>query len=212
MLVPAMNIEEIRKDLNKDYAILFRKAGYVAQKLLKVIKPAKDKVITRVFDYYSGSKNKWLYKLSISQTKQQAFLLAYYTGPKGLSAFSKLGTTDYLLQYTAHFFERYNERTALGLSDKTEIMRAYINDAETFSFHKRAQLKKGIFKIYGITQKGLILGTLDENLKVYHLNTFIPFALLNHRQSDLIFKGIKEVIAKIENIQPKITAVGAKPN
>jgi len=35
MLVPLMTIEEIRREINKDFPIVFRKMGYVAQKLKK---------------------------------------------------------------------------------------------------------------------------------------------------------------------------------
>lgn len=38
MLVPLMTIEEIRREINKDFPIVFRKMGYVAQKLKKKIR------------------------------------------------------------------------------------------------------------------------------------------------------------------------------
>jgi len=38
MLVPLMTIEEIRREINKDFTIVFSKMGYVAQKLKKKIR------------------------------------------------------------------------------------------------------------------------------------------------------------------------------
>jgi len=49
MLVPLMTIEEIRREINKDFPIVFRKMGYVAQKL--------KKKFVQFFDYYSKYKN-----------------------------------------------------------------------------------------------------------------------------------------------------------
>lgn len=199
MLVPAMNIEEIRKELNKDVPVLNRKMVYVAHKLLKTIKPARDKIITRVSDYFSGNKNKWLYRLSISQKKQEYFLLIYYYNAKGISAFSKVNNTDYLLHFTSHFFDRYNERCHLGLKDKIEIMKVYLSENGIYTFHERRQIANGIFKIYSLTQKGIILGTLDKNRKVYHFNTFIPLSLLNNKQMGVVSESIKEIIARLTN-------------
>jgi hypothetical protein len=199
MLVPAMNIEEIRKELNKDFPVLNRKMVYVAHKLLKTIKPARDKIITRVSDYFSGNKNKWLYRLSISQKKQECFLLIYYYNAKGISAFSKINNTDYLLHFTSHFFDRYNERCHLGLKDKIEIMKVYLSENGIYTFHERQQIANGIFKIYSLTQKGIILGTLDKNLKVYHFNTFIPLNLLSKKKFRVVSESIQEIITQLTN-------------
>ena len=53
MLVPSMTDEEIRKEIEKDFPILYRKSLYVAAEIKKQNMPLQKKRIIKTFDYVS---------------------------------------------------------------------------------------------------------------------------------------------------------------
>ncbi len=188
MLVPSMNIQEIRKEIDKDYPVVFRKAGYMAHKIYRLFLPKKDKMVSRDFDYTSHNKNNWLYRVYIKNKKEFLQLMVYYYNAKGLCVYQVHPNSDHLLHYTSHFFHRYNERRRLNLIKPTDIIKAFMNDNNEYLIHKRKNIRPGVNKVFCLTDTGIILGTQDANEKVYHFNTFIPYTQLYKRQLSIIKK------------------------
>lgn len=203
MLVPAMNMDEIRKEVYKDFPCLYRKANYVAAKVLKNFGPIKDKVICKAFDYCSPSKNNWIYSLKLSKKETIIFMLAYYYNQSGLHAYGVYGDSDYLLHFDKHFFERYNERENLGLSLKHDVMQTFVQSNFEYSYHKYAE-EKGISKMFFLTEKGMILGDRDDSKKVINARTYLPYCLLTQKKVSLVCQGIKEMLDSILLRQPSL--------
>jgi hypothetical protein len=206
MLVPAMTINEIRRDIDKDYPSVKSKASYMAHKVARIFGPGKDKNVVRFFEYCSFNKNKWIYKIQIHKKQEHFLLFTYYYNNKGLNAFSLLEPFDYLLHFTGHFFARYNQRLQLNLVQPNDIIRAYMEENSSYTFYKRKIISKGIVKIFCLTEKGIILGTQDDNTKVYHMNTFIPYFMLSNRKIKTI-EEMMDCVIKMWNdsIRQKIT-------
>lgn len=203
MLVPAMNMDEIRKEVYKDFPCIYRKAGYVASKVLKNFGPIKDKVIYKAFDYCSPSKNKWIYSLKLSKSQTVIFLLAYFYNQSGLHAYGVFGDSDYLLHFDKHFFERYNERENLGLPLKHDVMQTFVKENFVYSFHKYGE-ENGVSKMFYLTEKGMILGDRDDSKKVINARTYLPYRLLTQKKVSLACKGIKEMLDSIILYKPSL--------
>src|ERR1043165_7166493 len=122
MIVPAMSLQEVRKEIAKDFPILYRKAQYVFGKLEKQHRPLGNKFIEEVFDYYSKYKNHWLYKFSISKAESIVQFMVYFESKRGLSAVLMMHDSETLVYMTAHFFNRYNERLHLNLVKPYDIL------------------------------------------------------------------------------------------
>ncbi len=206
MLIPTMTLHEIRKDLDKDYPSVKNKAAHMAHKVARVFGPGKDKSVIRFFEYCSFNKNKWIYKVQINKKQEQFQLFTYYYNNKGLNAFSLLEQFDYLLHFTGHFFQRYNQRLRLNLVQPNDVIRAYMEENVSYTFYKRKVISKGITKIFCLTERGIILGTQDDNTKVYHMNTFIPYFMLGNKKIKVIEEMLNCLIKTWnDSIRQKIT-------
>src|SRR5205814_4869891 len=117
MLVPAMSLQEIRAEFDKDFPIIFRKSSYVCEQVHKRYKPRIDEVVEHVYDYTSKYKNTWLYKVMVSKKKSESRYLLYFYGARGLVGIQPctIQNETVLIYLTAHFINRYNERLKLNL-------------------------------------------------------------------------------------------------
>ena len=123
MIVPSMSFEEMRKEIEKDFEILYRKAKFVTRKVEHDNSPLSNKRIIKYFDYYSKYKNTWIYKVDISKKYNIVSFMVYFYGDKGLNAFEKLTNGESICYFTAHFFRRFNERCKLNLTVPNDIIR-----------------------------------------------------------------------------------------
>ena len=185
MLVPAMTLEDIRREIQKDFPILHRKSSYVLHKLERMFdKSTIEKGVVRFFEYRSKYKNTWIYKINLSKGKNDLFFLAYYYGNKGLTAVCPL-SNDILLYSTGHFFNRYNERRKLNLVMPHDIMRTFMNDNKEFKFQPMDEVSPGIYTMFGALDSGAALGMFNKNLNLYKLNTFISHDMMRDDQREM---------------------------
>ena len=184
MIVPAMSIEQIRKEIEKDFPILYRKTIYQSQKLFKVCSPFNEhKIVTRVYDYLSKYKNKWIYKLELTKKKSLAHFLMYAEGQKGLNAWMLFETNDPdLFFFTAHFFNRYNQRLGLNLVKPKDIMTNFLVLNNSFRIEPLKQYDNGVHKVFIVNPCGVMLGNYDQKLKTYFINTFVTNEMLHGSQ------------------------------
>ena len=155
MIVPSMTLEEIRKEIEKDYPILIRKMTYVAQDLEKTEQSRQEKGFERFYDYCSKYKNQWIYRLHITKKVSEcAAMLVYHSG-KGHAAITASAEMS-IIYHTGHFFERYNERCKLGLKTINDIIRAYMSENNIYDFQRIEEIEQGIFKIFCLIQSGII--------------------------------------------------------
>lgn len=181
-----MTLEEIRKEINKDFPILHRKVSYVEHDLKKKLsKKQLDDGITRFYDYKSKFKNQWIYRIHLQKKEREATAMLHFFDGKGYCAISV--TDDFFMIYhTGHFFKRYNERLKLNLVQPKDIITAFMNDNMVYEFSPYSEPLPGIFCVFGKVDSGTVLGTMNEKLSIVKVNTFLPNDILNDKQKDLV--------------------------
>ncbi len=194
MIVPSMTLEEIRKEIEKDYPILHRKATYVAHDLIRELSKAqKEKAGIYFFDYYSKYKNHWIYKIEI--TKKQTFytyVLLYHNGRGYMALFVAMKYEKeidpermIIIFHTGHFFDRYNERLKLGLKTIREIIPIYMNENNKYDIKELEEIEPGVVTMFCLIESGAVLGTYNRHLKLIKANTFLPLDMLSRNQLEL---------------------------
>jgi len=185
MLVPAMTLEEIRREVEKDYPIVHRKSSYVSRKLQRLLRNAiRENTVVRFFDYYSKQKNNWIYKIELNKKLPQITFAVYYYGDKGLTVIEPIAS-NIMLYCTAHFFNRYNERRNLNLIMPNDIIRSFMNDNVQFTFKRLEEIYPGNYTVFGTTDSGITLGTFNASTNLYKLNTFITRDMLRGDQVEM---------------------------
>ncbi len=152
MIVPSMNVEEIRKEIKKKFPIVFRKANYVAIELGKTLKPKREEKIIRYFDYLSKYKNSWIYKVILTRQRDYYVFLHYNYDKQGLNAIAVMGDLDdYMFLFTAHCFKRYKERRNLNLVNPTDILRSFMDDNSSFQVQRMGAIGEDFHEIFCTT-------------------------------------------------------------
>jgi hypothetical protein len=202
-----MTLEEIRKELEKDYPILRRKMNYVIHDLEKKLSKEKKKEgFVRFFDYCSKYKNNWIYRLHITQEILEGEALLLYHNGRGHAAL-QVTLDDDIVFITGHFFERYNERCKLGLKTIHDIIRAYMNENNVFDLQEVEEIKPGIMKIFSVIPSGVMLGMYNYHHKIIKANTFLTNDMLNKNQQELEF-AIKFELEKYNDTSDNIFSEG----
>jgi hypothetical protein len=186
MLVPSMTFAEIRKEIEKDFPILYRKMGYVTKELAKEHhKEIKKNDYVAYFDYCSKYKNHWIYWISITKYKGlYGAMLLYHNGKKR----SAIAVTYELniIYHTGHFFDRFNERLKLGFHSFTEIVQYYLAMNNVYRFQELDEIEPdNVYTMFCIIPSGVILGMYNRNLNLIKANTFITNEMMHKDQRDL---------------------------
>jgi hypothetical protein len=188
-----MTLEEIRKELEKDFPILFRKVCYVTKDWNKRLSKAeKEKGFERFYEYCSKYKNQWIYRIHITKNDSDCTATMLYYNGKGHAAITMTRTTEFIY-HTGHFFERYNERRNLGLKTINDVIRAYMRENNRYDFKSVETVAPNIEKIFCSINSGILLGMINKNVKVVKANTFIPNEMLSKNQSELKLQIINEL-------------------
>ena len=168
-----MSLSEIRREVSLELPIVMRKADYICEKLRReVILKHKDK-ITIFPDYLSKHKNKWM--LQCESTKKAAIksFMLYYYNTTGLVGIAPIRENDYLIFHTTHFFKRLNERLHLELTQPNDIIRAYLEQVDTYNIGELDYFSPGLCNIFVAAQQGYFLGTADHVQRFFKFNTFL---------------------------------------
>jgi hypothetical protein len=182
MLVPNMSVEEIRKEVLKDYPILQRKMNYHSLDIKKKLSTATLKQgYVQFFDYTSKYKNHWIYKIICYKKEYDIMAMLVYHNGKGHVGI-EVADDNSIIYHTGHFFLRYNERRQLGLCNFNDIVKAYLN--ENFMYHLQMldKLTPDIYTFFGRTQTGVIMGTINKKTSFAKINTFLTNESLNKNQ------------------------------
>jgi hypothetical protein len=198
MLVPSMTLEEIRKEINKDFPILLRKIGYVNHDVRKKLSKAqKAEGYSQFFDYTSKFKNQWIYRIhSFKKYSDNSAMLIYHNGKghAGIAVSKDLS----IIYHTGHFFLRYNERRNLNLKSINEIIRAYMCENVDIEYFDLYEISEGVTAIFGDLKSGIVLGTYNEPLDFLKLNTYIPHEMLSKNQNQKLIE-LKEATLKYDD-------------
>jgi hypothetical protein len=181
-----MSIEEIRTDVLKDYPILYRKMKYHEEQLFSELHRHKiPNNYVGYFDYTSKQKNHWVYRLEINKkTFYHQAMVFYHTG-KGYVGII-VASNNYLLFHTAHMFNRYNERRQLGLLKFFDIIRVFMNDNFDYTLQTLEKISQGVSTFFCECNTGVMIGTINEKLKLVKFNTYLPQNMLFPEQKNLL--------------------------
>jgi hypothetical protein len=194
MIIPTMTLEEIRKELEKDYPIVLRKMYYIIQDLNKKQSKATLKQgYVHSFDYLSKYKNHWLCQVRSGKKKNNYRSMMLYHNGKGHAAIS-MTDEKHIIYHTGHFFERHNERLRLGLNNLNDIIRAYMVEDDIVRFQEMEEIEPGIWKVFGMIESGIILGMFNKPLDLLKINTFVANDMLTKNQKELT----EELIESLE--------------
>ncbi|MEI6853085.1 MAG: hypothetical protein WCL06_09590 [Bacteroidota bacterium] len=182
MLVPHMTMEEIIREVNKDYPILKRKMVYHSQEIRqKICRHILPRDFEMFFDYTSKYKNHWLYKINCSKKESEYIAILIYHNGRGHVGI-EVGDDGSIIYHTGHFFLRYNERLNLGLCAFNDIVKAFMKENFAYQFQTIDCIAPGVHTFFGRIQTGVIMGTVYKRLHFAKINTFLPTAVLSPNQ------------------------------
>jgi len=184
MILPTMTFEEVRRELEKDAPIVMRKAYYVSLDLEKKMgKAGLKQGPIQYFDYLSKYKNQWIYRLRFTKKRTEISVMMVYHNGHGHAAVA-VSPEDDIVYHTPHFLNRYNERRNLGLTNYKNIIHAFMNENQIYTWEELEEIKEGVFKVFMQIPSGAVLGTLDKNLWFTKANTYLPNEMLNKTQTE----------------------------
>jgi hypothetical protein len=185
MLVPKMNLAEIRKEIDKDFEIVVRKSLFVLKDLKKEHAPLRQKRIIEVYDYFSKFKNNWIFKWDVDKKVTLPVYLVWYIGDRGLTAIQAFPNHPGLFYYTSHYFKRYNERLNLEINDPKKLLHVFMENHLAYSFQYLEEIAPGVWKFFAYTKNGVALGTYIQAQDCYKMNTFITHDMLKGDQKEM---------------------------
>ncbi|MBI3501006.1 MAG: hypothetical protein HY063_04365 [Bacteroidetes bacterium] len=185
MFVPAMTLDELRREFEKDLEIVNRKVAYTGEKIFKTHKPRGEQCIIHFLDYRSKYNNNWLFRFHVSKNERLCQTLTWFMGKKGMVALCMIyhHKIPYLVYFTGHMFERYCERNKLNLTSSKEIIRSFMNENKSFQIQDMEQFAPGMWEIFCVTSSGgIVLGTADRTKDIYRFNTYLSPDMLKTDQ------------------------------
>jgi hypothetical protein len=185
MIVPAMNSEELTKEVFKDLESVNIKAMYLAQGLRREAVKSKSKYVQRIFEYKSRRHNQWLIIIDYYVKHPFFTVVIYYNDDFGLNGIMVEASNQGLIHFTPHFIERYNERY-LGMKNmpKLDLLKLFIpnNSMEVIKVIPGGDNKEQ--RIFGRFKEGIGLGFKEvfHGKEFFHFKTFITVDMIQNRQ------------------------------
>ena len=137
MLVPAMNHQEIAKQIKSEYqkicATTLLRVGAEYDRERRKLKVSKEAIYPKEYEIKTAGKNNWIIFLHKGPGEKKytgtqslcVLCVVYYYSDKGLMAYHLGGENLLLSGFTSHFFRRYNERLCLNLPNPVDIVKAF---------------------------------------------------------------------------------------
>lgn len=186
MLVPAMNSEEIIREIMLDYASVDRKSLYLSQNLRRKVVKSKNNTFCDITDYKSLRKNDWVILVVCNRKGQCRITVVHYLNQFGFNVVN-VYARDKIQHFSGHFLERYNERYLMQNDlTKLDLIKNFVshNIMIVHEVIDPADLK--IRRIIGRFKQGVGLGTVEyiNGIHVIDYKTFISNEMLYENQKD----------------------------
>jgi hypothetical protein len=208
MLLSNMNTSEIKTQLRRDYEKLEKSTlprlcqEYDRER--KRLKIDKERTWAKAYTVKTASKNNWIISLQKRPTMErykglEAVIgcpVTYYYDHVGLVVLHWTPGTEIVQSYNGHFFERYNERMALGLTSPLEIVKyffQYNGHAHYVTFQK-----DGTCHLVGFSKDGLMLGLYHEKDNWMKWKTFVSRDLVREDQEEMEAMAFSQFQKEIE--------------
>ena len=193
MLVETMNALEVHRELITDLEYVQRKGKIESEILRKAMLRKKQQLETCAITYKTPRRNDWNL---ILQIRPDFIKVAFYIkgwDRRGLVAYSiqfaDLGTPQedkYIVKYSAHFFQRYNERMLLGFSDSGKVIKHFFKRNFDYEVGQSELLEDGTMLVHFVFKEGIGIGWKDVDRKTLHFKTFIANSTLTRKQQSLV--------------------------
>lgn len=192
MIVPSMTTEEIYKEIMRDFEIIKRRSPLEGKILHKEMWRKGLQHETRSLCYKTPYRNEWTI---IFQMDTRGIKTGYYIkshDKKGMVAymiqFLDTGTPEedkFVLKYAGHFFQRYNERMHLGLTDTSRILKHFFKNNLDHDLGSFEMLDCGVRCMHFIFKEGIGAAWQNDAKKTVHIKTFISNEMLTNSQRSL---------------------------
>ena len=187
MIVPAMNSEELLKEIFNDLEIVNRKAMYLTEGLRREAVKSKTKHVHRIFDYKSMQLNKWFIVADYIVGDPGFIVVVYYIDEYGLNGIRVDADNQSLTHFTPHFLERYNERFLKQPNfSKLELLKRFISNNPLEVIQSVLDSETEQYQIFGRVKEGIVLGYkevfIEKGKEIIHYKTFISNAMINESQ------------------------------
>jgi hypothetical protein len=208
MIVPSMNKTELAKEIYKDSVIVWRKAKYLTDGVRREAIKTRNKNLVRIFKYKSKQKNEWLIISDYSQGDPKIYLSIIYYNDLGFNAVSV--SDEYLVHYTSHFLQRYNERYLRqeGL-EMLELYKKFIIVNATATYDFTLDDSK---KVVARFRDGLGFGLTErQDFFFIFMKTYISPEMIFEDQKngyDTITRGFNEFMEDLQKNRQTPTSAG----
>jgi hypothetical protein len=218
MLVPSMNHSEMYwetlKDAIKLKATTGRRLFHEYDRERRKLRINPSSVYPKVYPIKTKAKNTWLIFIRKAPATQKykdvhsacQTMVLYYYDKNGLQAIEcSSGSIEH---YTAHFFQRYNERLALGLSSPLERVKTYFMNSgpAIYSIYKHKNRRRTV----GISSEGFLLGELFLNDQWHIHKTFVSRNLSRPGQRTLETSLLKQLFNEMDIYDEGASSPAAK--
>ena len=171
-----MNERELLVEIRKDYVGVKRKIEYLAHSLRRETLKSKDKRCTKVFEYTSNHKNKWLIFIDNYKKFHEYKSVVYYLDDSGFNAILIGNDENSFIHYSSHFLERYNQRYLMQSNiSKLDLLKRFISINYKYSIQYTSDTRYHQNQFFSILKEGVGLGYAVEieNSIISRFRTFI---------------------------------------
>ncbi len=192
MIVPSMTTEEIYREIMRDFESIKRRGNLEGKILQKEMLRKNLQGETRSICYKTPYRNEWniVFQMNAREVKTSFYLKS--NDGKGMVAYTiqflHTGTANedrFVVKYSGHFFDRYNERMSLGLTEGSKVVRYFFKNNFDYDLGQSGILANGIRSTHFIFKKGIGIGWQNDVEKTLHIKTFISNDMLTENQGSL---------------------------
>lgn len=191
MLLSTMNPAEITAEVRKDYDTLLSttilRLGSEYERERKKKKIDARRTYTRLYTVKTARKNNWIIVIGKAPSREKYTDITSLTHSSVTYFYDKEGLKVYhpcnlnIVQvYKGHFFQRYNQRLNLGLSNPVDIIKRYFY-CNRFCCEDM-QVRNGKIYMIGFSKAGLLLGEFQHHIDWILWRTFISRDLVRDYQ------------------------------
>ena len=196
MLVPSMNNQEIRKELENEFNILNNSSTivrfyeeYHRERIRSKIK--KEARHIKYFEIKTKNKNNWVFMLTKDPLKEKYHEMkdavlqyfTYYHSSSGIRVFV-IDPKGLIVVYNNHFFNRYRERMNLDIPNLLDVVKLY-KEINYGVYFNHLPEKDGIIKTIAHVKEGFMMGEYIKAIHWYENKTFISKATANFTSTSL---------------------------
>ena len=181
MIVLSMKPEEIYQEIMRDFVSVNRKAYTEGMILLQERRRKKLAYLFRIISYKTPHLNQWQIIISSDTIGIKRGFYLKSRDSRGLAVymiqFVNSGTHEeekLVMKYNQHFFERYNERMGLGLTDTSKVIAHFFKYNLESAMGETEMLDNGICALHFVYPQGMGIAWKDVARKTIHIKTFIP--------------------------------------